>query len=187
MPNSKLLMGGLLAVGLVVSFACSNSDSSATTAEPLVSETSDPPTGAGDSGSGSATLTIGSESWTVSGVFLSCAFSPEEAGNAGVSFSMSGVTETEEGARLQLDATIQDPEEQGRYQGQGVIHSISIDDVGNFENPAVGWSVLTGAFGPSVDLIQVDGKSVTAEAMFDNQLTDAVVEKTPGTLKGTCP
>lgn len=46
---------------------------------------------------------------------------------------------------------------------------------------------MTGAFGESVDIIQVDGKSVTAKATFDNSLTDDVDEETPGTLEGTCP
>jgi hypothetical protein len=100
---------------------------------------------------------------------------------------MTGSTETADGVRVQLDATIQDPEAQGRYKGDGVIHTISIDDIDDFDNPTVGWSVMTGAFGDSVAIIQVDGKSVTAEATFDNSLTDDIVEETPGTLEGTCP
>ena len=86
---------------------------------------------------------------------------------------------------VQLDATIQDTEEQGRYRGDGVIHIISIDDISDLENPAVGWS--SGLFGNKGDIIQVDGKSVTAETTFDNSLTDDVIEETSGTLEGTCP
>ena len=106
---------------------------------------------------------------------------------SGSPFSMSGFATTADGVRFQLDATIQDTEEQGRYKGEGVIHTISIDDIGDFENPAVGWSAVKGLLGDSVDVIQVDGKSVTAETTFDNSLTDDVIEETSGTLEGTCP
>lgn len=187
MPDSKLLMAALLAVALVLSFACAGSDSNDSADEQPVPQTSEAPDDTAGSGSGGATLTIGGESWTVSNIYLSCAFSPEEAGNDRVSFSMTGFTETADGVRVQLDATIQDTKEQGRYKGDGVIHIISLDDIDDLENPAVGWSVMTGAFGPSVDIIQVDGKSVTAETTFDNKLTDDVVEETSGTLEGICP
>ena len=125
----------------------------------------------------------------VARLYLSCVFSPEEAGHDRVSFSLTGAAETAEGVRVRLVATIQDPQEQGRYEGDGVIHAISINfyDSDDFDNPPVGWSVIAGAFGDSGDIIQVDGKSVTAEATFDNSLTDQVVEKTPGTLEATCP
>ncbi|MCZ6726235.1 MAG: hypothetical protein O7A98_02635, partial [Acidobacteria bacterium] len=109
MPNSKLLLGAVVAVALVVSFACSDSDSNASADEQPVSQTSETPDDTGGAGSGSATLTIGSKSWTVTGIY--CAFSPEDAGNERVSFTMSGYTETAEGVRVQLHATIMDPEE----------------------------------------------------------------------------
>ncbi len=185
MPNSKFLMAALVAVALVLSFACSDSDSNGSADDQPVAQTTEAPDDTGVSGSGGATLTIGSESWTVDNLF--CAFSPEDAGNDRVSFSMSGFTETAGGVRVQLEATIQDTEEQGRYEGDGVIHIISIDDISDLENPAVGWSATRGAFGDKADIIQVDGKSVTAEATFDNSLTDDVIEETAGTLEGTCP
>ncbi len=183
MPNAKFLMAALLAVALVLSFACSDSDSNGSTDDQPVPQTTEAPDDTGVSGSGGATLTIGSESWTVDNLF--CAFSPEDAGNDRVSFQMSGFSETAGGVRVQLDATIQDTEEQGRYRGDGVIHIISIDDISDLENPAVGWS--SGLFGNKGDIIQVDGKSVTAETTFDNSLTDDVIEETAGTLEGTCP
>ncbi len=181
MLNSKFLIAGLLAVALVLSFACSDSDSN----EQPVLQATEAPDDTGDSGSVGATLTIGTESWTVDNVF--CTFSPEDAGHGRISFSINGFTETADGVRVQLDATIQDTEEQGRYEGDGVIHIITIDDVDDFENPAVGWSSVKGVLGDSDDIIRVDGKSVTAETTFDNTLTDDVIEETPGKLEGICP
>lgn len=185
MLNSKFLMAGLLTVALVLSLACSDSDSNDSADEQPVPQATGSPDDTGDSGSGGATLTIGSESWTFDDVF--CAFSPEEAGNDRISFTMTGFTETADGVRVQLDATIVDREEQGRYEGDGVTYIISINDVEDFENPAVGWSSMWGLFRESVNIIQVDGKSVTAEVTFDNELTEDVIEETPGTLEGTCP
>ncbi len=54
---------------------------------------------------GSATLTIGDQTWTFDNYY--CAFGPEETGNERVSFS-SGAFGTAEGVRTQLDASIQD-------------------------------------------------------------------------------
>ena len=69
----------------------------------------------GSTGSGSATMTIGDESWSFSDVY--CAFSQEETGSDRVSFFVSGFSETAEGVRIQLDASIQDEHDDGRYEG----------------------------------------------------------------------
>ena len=134
--------------------------------------------------SGSATLTIGDETWEFDGVF--CAFSPEESRSDRVSFTMSAFGEAENGNRTQLDATIQDPDEEGRYEGEGVIHSVSLNDIDDFENPAVGWSALSGFLGTGEPFIEIDGDTVRAEATFDNELTDLEVEQVPGTLEASC-
>ena len=139
----------------------------------------------GSQGSGSATLAIGNDSWSFDDVF--CAFSPEDAGNDRVSFTLSAFGETAEGVRIQLDATIQDPDEAGRYEGNGVIFSVSLDDVEDFANPSVGWLLLTGFFTEVDPVILVDGKTVTVDTIFDDALTDDVIEEVPGTLRGTCP
>ena len=183
MPYSKFLIAGFLAVALVLSPACSDSadEQPVPQANEAPDNTGDEPDVGGDSGSGWATLTIGSESWTVDNV--RCTLSFEDANSP--SFRMSGRTETAEGVRVLLDAIIQDPKGERRYAGDGVIYIISIDDIGDFENPAVGWSSMK--FGHSPDTIQVDGKSVTAETTFYNTLTDDVLEETPGRLEGICP
>jgi hypothetical protein len=134
-------------------------------------------------GSGQATLTIGDDSWTFDGPY--CAFGTEETQNDRVSFS-SGAFGEVEGHRAQLDASIQDPQEQGRYEGDGVIYSVSLNDVEDFENPVVGWSSISGLAGASDTVFNVDGKHVTVEASFDNELTDDL-EGVSGTLDLTCP
>lgn len=138
----------------------------------------------GGGGDGSATLTIGDETWEFTGYY--CAFGPEETRNDRVSFSSGAFGESAEGVRLQLDVTIQDTDEQGRYEGEGTIHSVSLDDVEDFENPSVAWNAVSGIVGESAYYIQIDGKSIHAEAAFDDGTTDAI-ESTPGTFDGSCP
>ncbi len=134
-------------------------------------------------GAGNAVLTIGDESWEFDDVF--CAFSPEESRNARVSFTLTSFAESSTGARTQLDATIQDPDEQGRYDGENVIKSVSLNDVEDFENPSVAWSSLSLFSNGETD-IQVNGKNVTVEAAFDDDRTDEI-ESVSGTLTATCP
>lgn len=141
--------------------------------------------GNGGSGSASATLTIGDESWTFDAI--TCLLSPGEAGNNGVSFQLSSFGETADGVRTQIDVSILDTQETGRYEGDGTVHSISLIDVEDLTNPSVHWSAMTGMFGGAEWTIQVNGKHVTAEATFDDGRTDREIEKVPGSLVGTCP
>jgi len=129
----------------------------------------------GSPGSGSATLTIGGEAWSFDDVI--CVFSPEEAGNDFTSFSLSAPGETAEGVQTLLQATILD-------KGNVATYSVSVVDAEDFDNPTLGWSSPHNPEGP---LIKVDGKNVTADTTFDDQLTDDVIEEVPGTLHGTCP
>ena len=58
-------------------------------------------------------------------------------------------------------------------------------DIEDFESPALRWiSLLFPMEGDS--LLQVDGKSVTAEMAFRDHVTGAV-DEIPGTLQATCP
>lgn len=145
----------------------------------------DPPaeTGNGGSGGGGATLTIGDNVYTVDNPY--CAFGPEETQNDRVSFSSGGFTEVD-GVRAQLDASIQDPSEEGRYTGEGTIHSVTLNDIEDFENPSVAWAAVTGILGGGSFEIQVDGKNVRAEAVFDDERTPDEIEEIPGTLEMTC-
>jgi hypothetical protein len=133
---------------------------------------------------GSATLTIGEQTWTFDSYY--CATGARETRNDRVSFS-SGATGSPDGVRLQLDASIQDPSEEDRLEGDGVIHSVTLNDIEDFENPTAGWSAVSGIVGESNAFIQVSDGRVTAEAVFDDELTDGVIEEVPGTLEATCP
>ena len=139
----------------------------------------------GGGGDGTATLTIGEESWSFDGVF--CAFSPEEAQSERISFTLTSFGESSTGARTQLDASIYDPQAEGRYEGADVIRDVSLDDVEDFENPSVSWSSISGilAGGAETDF-QVDGDNVSVDAAFDDGTTDDI-ETVPGTLTATCP
>ena len=187
---SMLMAAAILAT---VALACSSGDDDSSTdgdqltATPEASSDGDgggDGNGSGDgAGAGSATLTIGDESWSFDDIF--CAFSPEEAGNARVSFFVSSFGESATGARTQLDATIQDPAQEGRYDGENVIKTVSLNDVEDFENPSVDWSSISGFSIAELDF-QVDGKNVAVSAAFNDGTTDDI-ETVPGTLVATCP
>ena len=183
-------------VTLAMAVACSGSDSGnsgdSTNAVPDTSgqgENASPADDSGDQGaataggSGQAILTVGDNTWTFDGPY--CAFGTDQTQNERVSFS-GGAFGKVEGHRAQLDATIQDPQKQGRYEGDGIIYSVSLNDVEDFENPVVGWSSVRGLVGSADTEFTIDGKHVTVSGAFDNELTDKV-ESVSGTLDLTCP
>ena len=136
----------------------------------------------GSPGSGNATLTIGDESWSFS---VNCAFTQEETRSDRVSFSLSGSGETADGVPIQLNASIQDEQDDGRYEGDGVTYKASVADAEDTESPSVRWlSLLFPMEGNS--LVQVDGKNVTADMTFRDYVSRAV-DEIPGTLEATCP
>jgi hypothetical protein len=80
---------------------------------------------------------------------------------------------------VQIQATVRDDSEQGRVEGAGLVHEVQVNDVSDFENPAVDWR-MRGSDG-----VAIEGYELTAEGVFDDGLTpedDAV----PGLLVGTC-
>lgn len=123
-------------------------------------------------GGGSATLTIGDQTWEFDSVL--CARGAEETGRDDTPFVLSSIQDG-----LQLDATI----------NTEFGHSVSINDITDFENPSVAWSAggpLGALSGGDDEIIQVDGDQVTVEADFVDDTGDAM-ETTPGTLTATCP
>ena len=80
--------------------------------------------GGGSQGSGSATLSIGDESWSFSTVL--CGFSQEETFHPKQSFYLSAFGETAEGVRIELNAAILDDKNEGRYEGKGVSYAVGI-------------------------------------------------------------
>ncbi|MGB5809323.1 MAG: hypothetical protein WBG86_02260, partial [Polyangiales bacterium] len=138
-------------------------------------------TGAAPSGSGSATLTIGDETWEFS-EFL-CAFGYDATQSEVYSFSSNSFGEHSDGSRVQMQADIEDDTGQERYEGAGVIYTVYIGDIENFEDPSVDWE----ARGPAdTVVVSIDGDRVTAEGVFDDLRTDTEFEEVPGTLVATC-
>lgn len=113
-------------------------------------------------GGGSATLRVGDQEWTFSPVL--CAFGEEEIGQEGAEFVLSSIQDG-----MQMYASI-----------DSFGHSVSLDDVSDFENPSVGLS----AFGDIT--IAVDGKNISAEGEFRDSTTDSF-DSIPGTFSATCP
>jgi len=139
--------------------------------------------GAGDDEGGTATLTIGDESWTFDEII--CAFSPEEAVNPNVAFYLRSTLETEDGRILTLDATIIDDTGQGQREGENVIKTVFITDL-NADDGGVNWSTIGQLITDAEKQWAIEDKNVHVEAVFDDRNTDEIVE-VQGTLDGTCP
>ena len=113
-------------------------------------------------GGGSARFVVGDDEWTFDSVL--CAFGEEQIGQEGAEFVLSSIQDG-----LQMYVSI-----------DSFGHSISLDDIEDFENPSVSLS------SDGDDFIIVDGKSVSAAAEFIDFTGDDFTS-TPGTLEATCP
>jgi hypothetical protein len=92
-------------------------------------------------GGGSARLTAGDETWTFDSVL--CAFGEEETGQEGAEFVLSSIQDG-----LQFYVSIDD-----------FGHSVSLNDIEDFENPSVS---LSSEFGAG-EFITLDGKNAGGE------------------------
>ena len=120
-------------------------------------------------GSGSATLEVGSLTYRFDRVL--CAFGPEQTKREDTEFVLSAIKDG-----VQLDATIST-----RFG-----HVVTLADIRNSENPSVGWSAgevdrMTGGAG---EFIRLDGKRVSATAQFTDRIAGVTAE---GTLSAACP
>ena len=113
-------------------------------------------------GGGSATLTVGDQSWTFDTVL--CAFGEDEIGQEGAEFVLSSLQDG-----MQMYASI-----------DSFGHLVSLDDIEDVENPSVSLS-STGDTS-----IMIDGNTVTAEAEFFDNTTDSL-DTVTGTFTATCP
>jgi len=122
-------------------------------------------------GGGGATLTVGDTTWTFGSVL--CAFGPDEIGQEGAEFVLSAIQDG-----LQLYVSI-----------DSFGHSVSLDDISDFENPSVSLAAdpFTAAMtqGPE-EFVEVDGKAISATALFLDGTSDAL-DPVEGTLEATCP
>jgi hypothetical protein len=122
-------------------------------------------------GGGSATLTVGDQTWTFDSVL--CAFGEEQTGQEGAEFNLSAIQNG-----LQLYASI-----------DSFGHSVSLNDIDDFENPSVSLEAggpFAAMLGGEDEFIVLDGKNVSASTLFVDDLTDAM-EGVEGTLEATCP
>ena len=122
-------------------------------------------------GGGGATLTVGDTTWTFDSVL--CAFGPEEIGQEGAEFVLSSLKDG-----LQLYVNI-----------DSFGHSVSLDDVADFQNPSVSLSAekFTAALnGAPEEFVEVNGKEITSTALFVDGTTDDL-EPIEGILEATCP
>lgn len=123
-------------------------------------------------GGGGAELTVDGETWTFDSVL--CAFGPEEIGDEDAEFVLSAISDG-----LQLYVSI-----------DGFGHSVTLDDVDNFEDPRVGWAAggpLGALTGEAEEFIEVDGKQVSAEAEFTDSRDEMSTTSASGVLEATCP
>lgn len=142
--------------------------------------------GEGGFGSGTGTLTIGDESYEITGI--GCVFSAEESGQDSIPFNLSGFGQSSTGARAQLSADVYDPDGLQRMEGEGVSHNISFTDIEDFENPSVDWSTVGAGFGGGTETkLTIDGKHITGVGSFDDGTTADEFESIDGTLEVDCP
>lgn len=115
---------------------------------------------------GSASVTIGEQTWDFDGVL--CAFGPEEIGQEGAEFVLSAI-----GDGLQFYISV---DAMGQF--------VSLNDIENFEDPALSWEADQDASGEG--FIQVDGKDVSGEATFIDYLSESW-DEVEGSFEGSCP
>ena len=115
---------------------------------------------------GSASVTIGDQTWDFDGVL--CAFGPEEIGQEGAEFVLSAI-----GDGLQFYISV---DAMGQF--------VSLNDIENFEDPALSWEADQDASGEG--FIQVDGKDVSGEATFIDYISESW-DEVEGSFEGSCP
>lgn len=116
---------------------------------------------------GSASITVGDETWSFDGVL--CAIGEEQTGQEGAEFVLSAI-----GDGVQLYISIDD-----------FGHSVSLTDIEDFENPSVALEAST-LMGGDQEFIVLDGKSVHGDADFMDIESESL-DTTAGSFEGTCP
>ncbi len=124
-------------------------------------------------GGGGATFTANGQTWEFSSVL--CAFGEDQIGQPGAVFNLSAIADG-----LQLYASIDD---------SGASHSLSLNDIEDFENPSVSLSVdsfVAGTVGAPAEFLTLDGKQVSTDVPM---LDDTTNQPTAGNAQfsATCP
>lgn len=124
---------------------------------------------------GSATVTIGDESGE--GQSFLCASGHENTESDVYSFS--SYTESELGGmRVRVGFDVRDESGTGQTSGDATFE-LQIIDV-RLQNPDISWAMT------SAESVTIDGRNVSVSGLFDDLLTDDVVEAIPGSLNGEC-
>lgn len=130
--------------------------------------------GGGDAGSGQATLTIGADTWNFEGFI--CAWGYHNTQSDVFSFSSNAFGTLDDGTRTQVQADIWDDTGSNSLTGPDTDHDVTFDDIDNFDDPAVNWSLS----GPE---LTIDGVEVSVEGTFRDVDTG---EEQPGSFVGEC-
>ena len=126
---------------------------------------------------GRATLTIGDEVFEFDR--FDCASGHENTESETFSFTTNSFGEFD-GVRTQMQFTVSDASSTGQTEGEGVRHRISFDDISDFENPSISWSMR------EPDSVSIDGYELSMSGVFDDGLTEGTSEDIPGTLEAEC-
>ena len=124
-------------------------------------------------GGGGATFTANGQTWEFPSVL--CAFGEDEIGQPGGVFNLSAIADG-----LQLYVSIDD---------SGAAHSLSLNDIEDFENPSVSLSVnpfVAGSIGAPAEFLTLDGKQVSADVVMIDDITNQPTTE-PARLSATCP
>ena len=113
-------------------------------------------------GGGSATLTVGDQTWNFDLVL--CAFGEDEIGQEGAEFVLSSI---QDGTQMYVSI-------------DSFGHSVSLNDIEDFQNPSVDLSAFGDGF------VELDGKSVRATTEFIDGTSDDFTG-IEGTFEATCP
>ena len=150
------------------------------TAEPAATTPAD--TGAVDpaapsSAAGNATLVVGDTTYEFDNFV--CAFGYDNTQSETFSFSSNYIGEFD-GVRVQMQLDVEDPTGGDQLMGDAVTQRIHVDDIEDFENPAISLSSsqLTATF---------DGDDIAAEGTFWDAVNDpGRTTELPGTFTATC-
>ena len=79
-----------------------------------------------------------------------------------------------------MQANIRDESGQGRFEGDDLTPQVYIEDIDDFDNPSINFEFN------APDGITIEGNTLTAAGLFDDQLTPDTIEEIPGNLEATC-
>lgn len=164
-------MAPLLLVGL----ACSSSEEDATSSndgsdlgkDNSKNKSKDADDPVSTKGSGSATITIGSETWTFESV--ACAMGEAQIGVEGAEFNASA-----QKGKIALYVNVED----GR-------NYIELNDLETMDDGGLNWSTV--AIDQADPAIAVSEKKATSTATFFSQATDGSTSSAEGTVEVNCP